>query len=1138
MSSKRFRIALSFAGEHRPFVAQVAEILAAQLGKDKILYDKYYEAEFAHADLAWDLPQLYHEQTDLIVVIFCPGYLGKEWCGLEWRAIYGLIKHDLAKTVMLSRFEKAEGRGLYGLAGFVELDDKTPEQFAQLILQRLARHDGTGSGPGHSSFTTPPSNLPGGYIGQIFLGREDFLKELHASLEKKTHATAITQRQRVATGIGGLGGLGKTHAAVEYAHRHRHHYSALLFVNGDSPERLDSGLAALCEVLPIADARALPPEQAARTAAVLKWLTTHHDWLLIVDNVDDEAAALALTAYFDQLHHGHVLITSRLHGFSRQVATLDLSVLSDADATSLLLQLTNDERRTAADDEAQALALARLMEGLPLALHQAAGYINEQRITFAQYLARYEQEAAGLLEWFSTLTIPYAGPEILAPRPVLITWKTSFDRLSPEARFWLLVFSHFAPDPIPEFLFEDAPDTSPEVKSIHRAALNALAQAEKFSLLTRYDEPPRFKLHRLVQHVTRLTATAEECSAALEVGFQLIAGDRLGEPQDVRTWPRWTPLQPHALALCQHAPDETAPQRLTLLLGNLSVLLSAKALHAQSEPLMRRALKIDEDIRGPEDPNVASHLSNLAQLLQATNRLGEAEPLIRRALQIDEASHGSEHPKVAIRLNNLASLLHATNRLVEAEPLMRRALKIDEASYGPEHPDVAIRLSNLAHLLHATNRLAEAEPLMRRALKIDEASYGPEHPDVAIRLSNLATLLQATNRLGEAEPLIRRALKIDEASYGPEHPYVAIRLNNLAQLFQATNRLGEAEPLIRRALKIDETSYGPEHPKVARDFNNLASLLQATNRLVEAEPLMRRALKIDEASYGLDHPDVAIDLNNLAGLLQATNRLGEAEPLMRRALLIDETSYGSEHPTVAIRLSNLAHLLHATNRLVEAEPLMRRALKIDEASYGPEHPDVARDLCNLAQLLHATNRLGEAEPLMRRALQIDEASYGPEHPKVATDLSNLAVLLQDTNRLAEAESLMRRALKIDEASYGQEHPRVAIRLNNLATLLQDTNRLVEAEPLMRRALQIDEASYGSEHSDVAIRLNNLAGLLYATNRLAEAEPLMARALGILVRSLGLEHPNSQTILGNYIALLQALKLPEAEIRQRVRGAVG
>ena len=101
---------------------------------------------------------------------------------------------------------------------------------------------------------------------------------------------------------------------------------------------------------------------------------------------------------------------------------------------------------------------------------------------------------------------------------------------------------------------------------------------------------------------------------------------------------------------------------------------------------------------GSEHPNVAVILNNLAQLLRTTNRLAEAEPLMRRALTINEKSFGPQHPKVAIGLNNLAQLLQTTNRLAEAEPLMRRALTIDEKSFGPEHPEVAIRLNNLAFL--------------------------------------------------------------------------------------------------------------------------------------------------------------------------------------------------------------------------------------------------------------------------------------------------------------------------------------------------------------------------------------------------------------------------------------------------------
>lgn len=303
--------------------------------------------------------------------------------------------------------------------------------------------------------------------------------------------------------------------------------------------------------------------------------------------------------------------------------------------------------------------------------------------------------------------------------------------------------------------------------------------------------------------------------------------------------------------------------------------------------------------------------------LRNLGNFAEAEPLLRRALALDEKGFGPNHPNVATCLNNLAALLHDTNRLKEAEILYRRALAIDEQSFGSNDPKVATCLNNLALLLKASGRLQEAEPLYRRALAVDEQSFGPDHPRVATHLNNLAQLLQTTDRPDEAEPFYRRALAIDQGVLGPNHPRIASHLNNLAQLLQAINRLEEAEPLYRRALAIDEQSFGPDHPRVATHLNNLASLLKATDRLEEAEQLYRRALGIDERSFGWDHPNVGTDLNNLAALLEATNRLEEAEQLMQRMLgifLRFSASTGREHPFLQTATRNYAALLAELGR--------------------------------------------------------------------------------------------------------------------------------------------------------------------------------------------------------------------------------
>jgi carboxypeptidase family protein/TIR domain-containing protein len=142
LPAKRFRVALTFSGDKRDFIAQIASILANHFSEAEILYDKYHEAEFARRDLGFYLPALYHDQADLIVVVVCRDYEQKEWCGLEWDAIFDLLKKRKNDDVMLCRFDNATVKGLYSTAGFVDLDGKTPELTATRILERLALNEG------------------------------------------------------------------------------------------------------------------------------------------------------------------------------------------------------------------------------------------------------------------------------------------------------------------------------------------------------------------------------------------------------------------------------------------------------------------------------------------------------------------------------------------------------------------------------------------------------------------------------------------------------------------------------------------------------------------------------------------------------------------------------------------------------------------------------------------------------------------------------------------------------------------------------------------------------------------------------------------------------------------------------------
>lgn len=214
LGPRRFRVAFSFAAEERDFVSKVAALLAQRFGQAAILYDKFHEAEFARADLGIYLPKLYAEQSDLIVTVASPGYDPKHWVGLEWFHIHAFMATGVGHRILLCRFDGAEFKGLSANAGFIELDHKTPEEVAILILERLALNEGRSKDhhtkdPGLTSFpagTNIPNNLP---RLPFFFGREAELKKVAAAIAPESRGWGAL--------IDGPGGIGKTTLAIRAA---------------------------------------------------------------------------------------------------------------------------------------------------------------------------------------------------------------------------------------------------------------------------------------------------------------------------------------------------------------------------------------------------------------------------------------------------------------------------------------------------------------------------------------------------------------------------------------------------------------------------------------------------------------------------------------------------------------------------------------------------------------------------------------------------------------------------------------------------------------------------------------------------------------------------------------------------------
>ena len=743
---------------------------------------------------------------------------------------------------------------LADLGEHVLKDYDDPERVYQLVAPELQRDF-----PELRSLKAlQPWLVPESMRTRYFTGRDDLLERVRDQL-----------RERHRAALSGLGGVGKTQTAIEYAVRNRTAYpNGVFWVNAETPAGIASGFVEIARTLRLPAAESHDQELAV--TAVLEWLNRSYGWLLILDNVEERGN---LRRFVPDHGKGDVLITSREPVFAELGVprSLELRDLDTDEAVRFLLARTGRDDAGPSDRAAAAELVAQL-GNLPLALEQAAAYLAEANASFSAYLGAFCKRRVALLE---------RAVGLVAHDTIAVTWTANFDaveRTSPAAAEVLRIAAFLAPDAIPCELFLDGAKVLGDSIAQAFADPDELAMAEVLRPLARYslirfDGASRaFSVHRLVQEVVRISVVAAERQIRIERALRALGG---AFPNvEYANWPQCERLVPHVVSLVGWVESSDIHVDVTGLLNQTGFYLDERGRYSEAQPLLERAVAIRTALLGPDHPEVALSLNYLALVHWHAGRDGEAELLHGRALAIRERALGPEHPDVASSLNNLARIYLKMDRFVEARPLLERALSIREHALGPDHLHVASSLNNLGIVYWGLGRYAEAELLFKRALEIRDGALGPDHPDVATFINNLAHFYTKQGRYGEAQALHERSLANLERSLGTEHPTVAISLDNLAQLHLKQGQLAEAERLFERALAIRERALGPDHPDVGETLAGLGSLRKDQGHNPEALALFERAVLIKERTLAADHPLLAEIRNAIDALRATTNDIG------------------------------------------------------------------------------------------------------------------------------------------------------------------------------------------------------------------------------------------------------------------------
>jgi hypothetical protein len=673
-----------------------------------------------------------------------------------------------------------------------------------------------------------------------FTGRAQMLSGLRQRLRVGEHTLVVQS-------LYGLGGVGKTQLAVEYAHRFAADYQLVWWIDAEQPVLLGTQLAQLAESLGLLADR--PVGEAVR--AVLDALRRRSDWLLILDNVQRPQDL----AGYRPGGAGQVLITSRYPGWGGLGGRLEVDVLTRAETVTLLRRRLPD----LADqlDDRLADELAAELGDLPLAVSQAAGYLESTGLRVADYLRRFRARRGSLLA-HGEAGLYYRGRLDAA-------WTLSLDRLaaeSPAAVALLQVAAFLAPEPIPLHLFtghdrhdgghvELLAEPLRAVAADPDALDDVIGQIVGYSLARRQGE--QIRLHRLVQAAIRHQLSPAVRQREQDRALALLTAAHPGDPFDSATWPRYAELAPHMLTTAALADDRADSRRL--LLDTARYLLEAGDLQA----CRTVATQLGDRWRqtptlGPDHPD---SLTAAATLTAALDYLGEAEAA--RALGQDTLERarrvlGSDHPSTVTAAAALTVALAWLGEAETARALGQDTLQRARRVLGSDHPSTVTAAAALTVALAWLGEAETARALGQDTLQRARRVFGPDHPTTLLEAVVLADVLVWLGEVEAARALGQDTLERSRRVFGPDHPLTLWAAVVLTDVLAVLGEGEAARALGQDTLQRAHLVFGPDHPLTLRAAVALTAALVGLGEGEAARALGQDTLQRIRRVLGPDHP--------------------------------------------------------------------------------------------------------------------------------------------------------------------------------------------------------------------------------------------------------------------------------------------
>ncbi|KAK4667919.1 LOW QUALITY PROTEIN: uncharacterized protein QC764_0111100 [Podospora pseudoanserina] len=677
------------------------------------------------------------------------------------------------------------------------------------------------------------------------LGRVDTYTErvgLSAELEQKLHIRHEKASVPYAVSVYGLGGVGKSQLALDYAEKHKLDYNPILWIDATDEETVRSSFKICAAELGLTveggeNQGSIITDAGVR--AVLRWLCDRSEaddeWLLIVDNADD--VSWGIQKVMPRGNRGRVIITSRDEQSTKLVGGTCESVrvgdMSPPEGRALLLRhLQLDEELAPGGIKDDCDRVVKKLEFLALAIDIAGAYIGSHSPSdkaLQRYLADYERHRDELLQ------MDFFRGLLATEKTVWTVWDTTLEKIAMENKgmqpdILLTFLAHFKGGitrmrcfvwPVLAWKKSRLIWGKRRAKECPLNSNNSFHSLETNGMI--------FDISRAAVHCSRVDGGWAGVTMHGLVRWRAMLSHRS------RPWRQWYMV--FVLAACCQNIEEEQPEFRRQLVGHLP------DIHGNNGQEREYFLRYQSFIG-----------ATIGRIYYDEGRWEEAEKLFVQVMETSKTKLGADHPDTLTSMANLASTFWNQGRLEEAEKLFVQVMETRKTKLGADHPSMLTSMANLASTYRNQGRWEEAEKLEVQVMETRKTKLGADHPSTLTTMANLASTFWNQGRWEEAEKLEVQVMETQKTKLGADHPDTLTSMANLASTFWNQGRWEEAEKLEVQVMETQKTKLGADHPDTLMSMANLAFTWKSQGRHADALALMKNCAQAHQRVLGDEHP--------------------------------------------------------------------------------------------------------------------------------------------------------------------------------------------------------------------------------------------------------------------------------------------